>query len=153
VLIRELALSRVVKFHPCLQSWGGEEVVCENKLWSALAGVFSAPQTMTNRAQKMKQVWTQFRLSRINQRDAQLFSAALEMPPIDGDLLFSKSHPVLLQWPGCKRTKLPEGGAVGRASNRGTSMAAATSAGSSPGRNGCGAGALLLLLYDAAHAF
>ena len=128
--------------HQCVQAWGGEEVVCENKLWSALAGVFDAPQTMTNRAQKMKQVWTQFRLARITQRDAQLFSAALEVPPIDGDLLFSKSHPVMRQWPDCKRTKLPEGGAVGRASNRGTSMAAGTSsatAAASPVRNGCGA--------------
>lgn len=117
-------------------------MVCENKLWSALAGVFDAPQTMTNRAQKMKQVWTQFRLARITQRDAQSFSAALEVPGIDGDLLFSKSHPVLRQWPDCKRTKLPEGGPVGRASNRGTSMAGGT--GASAGRNGCAAGVLLL---------
>lgn len=120
-------------------------MVCENKLWSALAGVFEAPQTMTNRAQKMKQVWTQFRLARVIQGDAQSFSAALEVPPIDGDLLFSKSHPVMRRWPGCKRTELPQEGAVGRASNRGTSMAAGTSVGTSARRNGTAAGVLLLI--------
>lgn len=124
-----------------MQTWGGEEVVCENKLWSALAGVFDAPMTMTNRAQKMKQVWTQFRLARLTKSDAQSFSEKLEVPPIDGDLLFAKSHPIAQQWPGCKRTQLPEGGAVGRASNRGTSMAGGNS--TAQGRNGVASGKLL----------
>lgn len=109
-----------------MQSWGGEEALSENKLWSAAAAVFRAPTTMTNRSLKMRQLWTGFHLTRLACSDAD--AMGVRAPPFDSTSFFSRKNDIAAVWPACVRNELSMDDDIGRASNRGAFQAAAPGA-------------------------
>lgn len=109
-----------------LQSWGGEEALSENKLWSAAAAVFHAPTTMTNRSLKMRQLWAGFHLTRLACPEA--VKMGVHAPPFDSTSFFSRKSDLVTVWPSCLRTELTAEDDIGRASNRGAFQASAPGA-------------------------
>eukprot|EP00892_Ulva_mutabilis_P011161 jgi/Ulvmu1/8417/UM042_0124.1 len=109
-----------------VMAWGGEEALSENKLWSAVAAVFQAPTTMTNRSLKMRQLWAGFHLSRLDNPEAA--KAGVTVPPFDSASFFSRRNNLVAVWPACMCTELSADDDIGRASNRGAFQASAPGA-------------------------
>lgn len=109
-----------------MQSWGGEEALSENKLWSAAAAVFRAPATMTNRSLKMRQLWSGFHLTRL--ACAEAADMGVRAPPFDSTSFFSRKNELATEWPACVRTELSADDDIGRASSRGAFQASAPGA-------------------------